>query len=201
MSIRWLVIGLTLLTVVGCSGPYRFQYHYVMIEPPGGSEGVEDDQVRILITPVPKKGLLDLAVLNKHTETIAILWDQTHFIDPFGRRQEAGEAGTSWFFRRQTWFAEDGAIAPGRELRTRVHAGSRQTYNPFSVSRQASGTVNVSTSPRALFPTSGATSSVGEAYQGREFQFVLALRLEVGVTRYPFTFRITDVDVKRTSQR
>lgn len=199
MWIRYGVIGLAFLVVVGCHSPYRFQYHYVMIDPPGGSEGIETDQVRIMVTPVPNKGLLDLSVLNKQSETIAIVWDQTHFIDPFGQRQEAGEAGISWFFRRQTWFAESDVIVPGGELRLRVHAGSHQTYNPFAVSRQASGTVSVSTLTRALFPTAGARTTVGDMYQGREFQFVLVLRMEAGVTRYPFTFRITDVDVKPSS--
>ncbi|HET9866536.1 MAG TPA: hypothetical protein VFQ06_04540, partial [Nitrospira sp.] len=92
-------------------------------------------------------------------------------------------------------------IAPGREFRARIHAGSRQTYNPFTVSRQAGGAVHVSTSPRSLLPPSGDSSAVGEAYQGREFHFILAFRMGTEIVRYPFTFRITSVDVKQPTKR
>lgn len=201
MLLGWLIIGLAGLSVAGCSQAYRFQYHYVMTDPPGGSEGVQDESVRILVTPVAKKGLLDLAITNKRIDPISIVWEQTHFIDPFGKRQLADEAGVSWFFRPQSWVADGATVDPGREFQVRVHSGSRQTYNPFTISRQESGAVNLSTSPQALMPTSGATSAIGEAYQGRDFQFILALRIDARVVHYPFTFRITQVDVQRPAER
>jgi hypothetical protein len=37
---------------------------------------------------------------------------------------------------------------------------------------------------------------VGKNYQGQEFRFVLALRRGTEVMQYPFTFRITEVDVQ-----
>jgi hypothetical protein len=187
--------------LVGCSPAYRFQYHYVMTEPPGGSEGMQDENVQILIDPVPNKGLLDLAVTNKRAEPISIEWEQTYFVDPFGKRQQANETGSGWFFRPQAWTLAGDQIAPGREFRVRVHAGSRQTYNPFTVSRQASGAVQVSTSARSLLPTSGDASAIGEAYQGREFHFILALRMGTEIVRYPFSFRITSVDVQPSAKR
>lgn len=187
--------------MVACSSPYRFQYRYTMIEPPGGSEGVEDDRVRIRLMPIPKQGILDLALSNKSTLPIAIVWDQTYFFDPFGRRQQASEAGASWFFRPMTWFSDEVAVAPGQAFRTRVQAGRHQSYNPFSVTRQASGSVHVSSLPRSLLPTSGNTSAIGETYQGRTFQFLLVLRMGEEDIEYPFKFRITDVNVQDTGEK
>lgn len=201
IGLAWLALGVMLLGLTGCSTAYRFQYHYVMTDPPGGSEGMQDENVQILIDPVPNQGLLDLAVMNKRTEPISIVWEQTYFVDPFGKRQQADEAGAGWFFRLQSWSFAGDQIAPGREFRARIHAGSRQTYNPFTVSRQASGAMHVSTSPRSLLPTSGDSSAVGKAYQGREFHFIFALRMGAEIVRYPFTFRITSVDVQQPPRR
>jgi len=201
IGLAWLALGGMLLDLAGCSSAYRFQYYYVMTDPPGGSEGMQDENVRILIDPVPNKGLLDLVVMNKRTEPISIVWEQTYFVDPFGKRQQADEAGAGWFFRPQSWSFAGDQIAPGREFRARIHAGSRQTYNPLTVSRQVGGAVHVSTSPRSLLPLSGDSSAVGEAYQGREFHFIFALRMGAEIVRYPFTFRITSVDVQQPARR
>jgi hypothetical protein len=100
------------------------------------------------------------------------------------------------WFRPSQWWHENTHIAPGASLRLQVHPGERQYYNPFSVSRTASGQVAVSGAPQPLLPTTGKTRAVGEGYQGREFRFILALRLGTEVTPYPFTFRITEVEVQ-----
>ena len=71
----------------------------------------------------------------------------------------------------------------------------RASANPFIVSRSAEGNVAVSTAPQPLLPTGGKTPTIGQAYQGREFRFILALQLDAGVTPYTFTFRITNVEV------
>jgi hypothetical protein len=187
---------LVLLGLSGCSAAYHFQYRYTMISPPGGTGGVEDAQVRIQLTPAPEAGVLHLTVANKSSQPIAIVWAQTYYIDPFGRRRQVAETGTHWFFRLREWFADDTRIAPRETLRLQVHPGGHQTYNPFTISRTAAGNVTLSTSPPPLFPTSGNTPSTGKRYQNREFRFILALRIGTNVTRYPFTFRITDVDVQ-----
>ncbi len=191
-----LVCLAVLLGMIGCSNTYRFQYRYTMIEPPGGSEGIEDDRVQIRLAPVPHRGTLNLALRNKGTQGVAIDWEETHFIDTLGRRQLATEVGTNWFLRPANWFSDRVAIAPGEAYRIQVQAGRHQSYNPFSITRQASGAVNISSQPRSLLPASGATSEVGETYKGRTFQFILALRVDGEDIRYPFTFRITDVDVQ-----
>jgi hypothetical protein len=70
------------------------------------------------------------------------------------------------------------------------------TYNPFTVSRYAGGEVVVSSTPPPFVPATGDTPTLGQAYEGREFRFVLALRLDTGITPYTFTFQITDVEVQ-----
>ncbi len=198
----WLWVGLAvLLSMIACSSPYRFQYRYTMVEPPGGSEGIEDDRVRIRLNPIPDQGILDLALSNKSTQPIAIVWNQTHFVDPFGRRQQATEAGVNWFFKPMNWFSDQVAVAPGDNFRTRVQAGRHQSYNPFSITRQAGGTVHVSSSPRSLLPTSGTTSTIGETYQGRTFQFMLVLQVGEEEVQYPFKFRITNVEVEGKGEK
>ena len=193
----WLLVCLAvLLSMTACSSTYRFQYRYTMVELPGGSEGIEDERVRIRLSPVPDRGTLNLALSNKGTQGVAIDWQETHFIDTLGRRQQATEVGANWFLRPANWFSDRVAVAPGEAYRIQVQAGRHQSYNPFSISRQASGAVNVSSSPRSLMPLSGDNADVAKTYQGRTFQFILALRVGEEDIRYPFKFRITDVDVR-----
>jgi hypothetical protein len=187
---------LILLSLSACSSTYHFRYQYALVAPSGGAEGIEDNQVRIQLYPAPENGLIQLVVANKSTQPIAIVWGQSHYIDPFGRRRPAMETGMQWFFRPREWFADDTQIDAGQTFRTRVQPGEHQTYNPFTVSRSASGEVTASTTATPLLPTGGNTRAVGQAYQGREFRFILALRLGSDVNLYPFTFRITDVAVQ-----
>jgi len=70
------------------------------------------------------------------------------------------------------------------------------SVNPLTVSRSTAGEVTVSTTPQPLLPPSGNTPSLGQAYKGREFRFILALLFDTGITSYSFTFRITDVTVQ-----
>ncbi|MGQ4810398.1 hypothetical protein NKDENANG_03858 [Candidatus Entotheonellaceae bacterium PAL068K] len=187
---------LLLLNLSGCGAAYRFQYHYTMISPPGGTEGIEDNQVHIQLAPAPQTGVMQVNIANKGSGSIAIVWQQTHYIDPFGRRRQATETGMHWFFRLREWFADETRIAPGEMLSTHVQPGSRQSYNPFVVSRVAGGDVTLSTSSHPLLPASGNTPNLGKSYKGQKFQFILTLRIGTSMTQYPFAFRITDVEVQ-----
>jgi hypothetical protein len=185
-----------LLGLSACSAPYHFRYSYTLVAPLSETEGIEDNQVRIQLSPAPASGIMQLAVVNKGTQAIAIVWGQTHYVDPFGRRRPATETGIQWFFRPREWMTDDTSIDPGQTFRARVQAGGHQTYNPFTVSRSASGDVTASPAATPLLPTGGNARAVGQAYQGREFRFILALRFGSEVTLYPFTFRITDVEIQ-----
>ncbi len=187
---------LLLFVLGGCSAAaYRFQYHYTMVSPSGGSEALEDDRLRLELTPDPEAGVLHLSLHNKTVQPLEIVWRETHYLNPLGRRRSVSESGMRWF-RPSQWLADDTRIAPGDTFRTKVHPGSPQTYNPLTISRQATGNVTVSTSPPPLFPTSGDTPTLGQRYQGQEFGFVLTVRQGQTVVRYPFRFRITDVEVR-----
>lgn len=192
----WLWSLLVVLSLSGCGAAYHFRYHYALVAPPGTTDGMEDDQARIHLSPEPEGGVMQLSIANKSAQALTIVWDQTHFIDPLGRRRPAAETGLGWFFRPREWFADDTHIAPGEERRLRVQPGERQMYNPLTVSRTAGGEVTLSSAPATLFPSAGNTAALGKSYQGREFRFVLALRRGSDTTQYPFTFRITDVDVQ-----
>ncbi len=72
----------------------------------------------------------------------------------------------------------------------------RVSLNPLTVSRSTGGEVATSTAPQPLLPMSGNTLTLGQAYKGREFRFILTLLTESGLTPYTLTFRITDVDVQ-----
>jgi hypothetical protein len=144
------------------------------------------------LSPEPAGGIMEITITNNSAQPLAIVWEQTYYIDPFGRRRHATETGIRWFFR----FTDNTHMAPGEVLRTRVQPGGPQTYNPFTVSRTASGEMALSSAPATLFPTAGDRAAVGKNYPGQEFRFVLALRRGTEVMQYPFTFRITEVDVQ-----
>lgn len=93
----------------------------------------------------------------------------------------------------------DPRLPPDPEFRPTGRATDRVSLNPFMVSRSTAGEVTVSTASQPLLPTSGNTPTLGQAYKGREFRFVLALLREAGITPYTFTFRITDVEVQKNS--
>jgi hypothetical protein len=141
--------------------------------------------------------MMQLTIANKHTEPIVLVWEQTYYLDPLGRRRSVTESGIEWF-RPSQWFSEETRIAPGDSLRLQVHPGERQSFNPFSVSRTANGQVSVSSAPQPLLPTAGKTRAAGESYQDREFHFILALRIGANTIPYAFTFRITDVEVRKS---
>jgi hypothetical protein len=85
------------------------------------------------------------------------------------------------------------------EFRPSGRPTERVSLNPFTVSRSTGGEVTVSSALPPLVPTSGTTPTLGQAYRGREFRFILALHLDARLTSYTFTFRITDVEVQQSS--
>ena len=89
---------LSLLSLSACSPTYHFRYQYALIAPPGGTEGVENDQVRVQFSPTSESGIMQLAVVNKSPQAMAIVWDQTHYIDPFRRTQSSLGNGPAMVF-------------------------------------------------------------------------------------------------------
>jgi hypothetical protein len=87
-------------------------------------------------------------------------------------------------------------LPPDPEFQPSGRPVERASANPFIVSRSTGGDVTVSTTPQPLLPTGGNAPTLGQAYKGREFRFILALQFEAGVMPYTFTFHITDVEVQ-----
>jgi hypothetical protein len=95
----------------------------------------------------------------------------------------------------------DPRLPPDVEFQPTGRPTDRVSLNPLTVSRSTAGEVTVSTVPQPLLPTSGNTPTLGQAYRGREFRFVLTLLLDTGMMPYTFTFRITDVAVQAGASR
>lgn len=230
-SRHWCRFLLVCVALSGCTAAYRFQYEYAMVAPSEQGEGIEDAHVRIRMAPTAEAGVLQLAVLNKSVQPVAVVWAQTHYVDPLGRPRPVLEAGAQGLIRSPGWFVADSKIEPGTEIITTVRPGGtagprlarpsrsavnnvdprvpaeeefdttarlqgHPAYNPFTVSRYAGGDVVVSSAPLPFLPTSGDTPTLGEAYKGREFRFILALRQDNRIITYPFIFRITSVAAK-----
>ena len=226
----WLWCVAICVSLSGCSGAYHFRYQYTMVAPDSGSGSIENERVRVHVTPTPEVGVLQLAVMNKSTQPITIVWTQTRYVDPLGQVRPAMDAGASGWFGPPGWppggtrlvqgEAFQATIRPGgfrtaRQPSLSPYAGQpdmrlpydpefqpsgrpteRVSLNPFTVSRSSGGEVAVSTTPQPLLPTSANTPTLGQAYKGREFRFILALQFDAGLTPYTFTFRITDVEVQ-----
>jgi hypothetical protein len=228
--VHWLWYVLIGLSLSGCSPAYHFRYQYAMVAQDGSDEGIENERVRVRLTPTAETGVLQLAVLNKSAQPIHIMWAQTRYVDPLGQVRPAINAEASGLFGPAGWPAEGTRIMPGEAFQVTLRPGGfrtarppslspyagqpdlrlpfdpefqpsgrpleRASANPFTVSRSSAGEVAVSTSPPPLLPTRGNTPTLGQAYKGRAFRFILALQFDAGVTPYPFTFHITDVEVQ-----
>ena len=228
--VYWLWYVLIGISLSGCSPTYHFRYQYTMVAPDGSKEGIENERVRVRLTPTAETGGLQLAVLNKSTQPIYIMWTQTRYVDPLGQVRPAINAEASGLFSPAGWPAEGTRIMPGEAFQVTLRPGGfrtarppslspyagqpdlrlpfdpefqpsgrpleRASANPLTISRSSAGELAVSTTPQPLLPTRGNTPTLGQAYKGRDFRFILALQFDASVTPYTFTFRITDVEVQ-----
>ncbi|GIX46286.1 MAG: hypothetical protein KatS3mg131_0497 [Candidatus Tectimicrobiota bacterium] len=170
-----------------------------MVAPAGGSEGVTTPQVHLQLLPTAEPGVLHLRLINTGTSPLAVLWEQSYYVDPQGQRRPAVPASPRAWWRPQDWLPAETPLAAGATLQTTVRPDGPPRYNPLTISRTASGEVTVSAAPRPLLPATGNRPEAGKAYEGQSFRFVLTLRHGREVVAYPFTFRITAVEVERRS--
>ena len=85
VPVRWLWYVAICVSLSGCSAAYHFRYQYTMVAPDNGSDGIENDRVRVHVTPTTEVGVLQLTVMNKSTQPITIVWTQTRYVDPLGQ--------------------------------------------------------------------------------------------------------------------
>ena len=228
--VHWLWYVLIGISLGGCSPTYHFRYQYTMVAPDGSNEGIENERVRVRVTPTAETGVLQLTVLNKSAQPIYIMWTQTRYVDPLGQVTPSHQRRGLRLVQPCRLAGQGTRIMPGEAFQVTLRPGGfrtarppslspyagqpdlrlpfdpefqpsgrpmeRASANPFTVSRSTAGEVAVSTTPQPLLPTRGNTPTLGQAYKGREFRFILALQFDAGVTPYTFTFRITDVEVQ-----
>lgn len=135
--IPWLCSVLALAALSGCSAQYQFRYHYDLVAPTAGSDGIEDERVRVRVNPTAEAGVLQLTVINKGLQPMTIVWDQTRYIDPLGQSRATISAESSGVFGLQPWPVHGTPVVPGEAFQTAVRpAGLRtarvQSLSPFA---------------------------------------------------------------------
>jgi hypothetical protein len=202
-----------------CSVAHRYHYDYTLKAPDKGVAGViENDQVRVQVTPTEALGVVQLAVTNKSLEPVAVAWQESYFVNPHGHRHQAVNTGQG-IIRAPDASMREGGIAPGATWRGTVQPGGapastpRQAessryqgdlspvdrqlvLNPLTVTLYEGGEVALGSPASSFLPNAGNAPAVAEAYKGQEFHLVLGLQTGDDVTPYRFTFVITDVQVR-----
>ena len=203
-----------------CSATHQYHYDYALKASGERAGGViENDQVRVQAVPTEALGIVQLAVINKSLEPVAVAWQESYFVNPHGHRHQAVNPDQG-IIRAPDAAMREGAIAPGTMWRATVQPGGTPTTRPLQVepSRYQQGGLSpvdrqlvlnpltltiyeggemVLGSPASSFlPNAGNAPAVAEAYKGQEFHLVLGLQSGGDVTPYRFTFVITDVQVR-----
>ncbi len=133
----WLGCLLAFVTLSGCSAPYQFRYHYTLIAPADGTDGIDDERVRVRVNPSPDVGVLQLTVINKSLQPVTIEWEQTRYIDPLGHSRATLDAGAGGFFKPQGWPAGGTRIVPGEAFQTTIRPAGLRTARVQSLSPYA----------------------------------------------------------------
>lgn len=213
------VLTLTALAVA-CSAPHQFRYDYALKASGKAAEGViENDRLRVQVTPTTALGVVHVAVTNKSLEPAAVAWGETYFVNPHGHRHQAIDRNQA-VIRAPDASMREGGIAPGATWRGTLQPGGapasspRQAessryqgdlspvdrqlvLNPLTVTVYEGGEVALGSAASSFMPGAGNTPELAETYRGEEFHLVLGLRAGGDVTPYRFDFVITNVQVLR----
>src|SRR2546423_459316 len=95
---RWLWCGLVCVSLSACSAAYHFRYQYTLIAAAGSRGGIDNERLRILVTPTDEVGVLQLNIMNKSTQPITVVWTRTQYVDPLGHVRPAIDAGPTGLF-------------------------------------------------------------------------------------------------------
>ncbi|MGE3536217.1 MAG: hypothetical protein AB7N91_02125 [Candidatus Tectimicrobiota bacterium] len=147
----WCVLALLLCS--GCSAPYHFRYQSTLVAPADGSDSIEDERVRVRVTPTTETGVLQLTVINKTLQPLTIVWSQTYYVDPLGRQRPTLDASTPGIFGPQPWPTSGTRVVPGDALQTMVRPAGLRTARVQSLSPYAGQLdMHVPPSPEARTP-------------------------------------------------
>ena len=211
----WCVVLAALLN--SCSAAHQYHYDYALKASGERAAGViEDDQVRVQVVPTEAPGVVQLAVINKSLEPVAVAWRESYFVNPHGHRHQAVNTDQG-IIRAPDASMREGAIAPGATWRATLQPGSTPTtrpsqaepsryrqgslspvdrqlvLNPLTVTLREGGEVALTSPGSSFLPSTGNTPALAEAYRGQEFHLVLGLQTGNDIIPYRFTFVITDV--------
>ena len=120
----WCVALAALLS--SCSVVHRYHYDYTLKAPDKGVAGfIENDQVRVQVTPTEALGVVQLVVTNKSLEPVAVAWQESYFVNPHGHRHQAVNTDQG-IIRAPDASMREGDIAPGATWRVTVQPGGAQ---------------------------------------------------------------------------
>ena len=204
----------------GCSAAHQYHYDYALKASGERAGGVvENDQVRVQAVPTAALGVVQVAVINKSLEAVAVAWRESYFVNPHGHRHQAVNPDQA-VIRAPDASMREGAIAPGATWRGTLRPGSTPTtqplqaepsryqqgdlspvdrqlvLNPLTVTVYEGGDMVLGSPASSFLPNAGNTPELAQAYKGQEFHLVLGLQTGGDVTPYRFTFVITDVRVR-----
>lgn len=125
----WCVALAALLS--SCNTAHQYRYDYALKASGGRAEGViENDQVRVQVTPTAALGVVQMAVTNKGLEHVAVAWQESYFVNPQGHRHQAVNPNQG-IIRAPDAAMREGGIAPGATWRAIVQPGGAPTNRPL----------------------------------------------------------------------
>ena len=128
---RFWVRCVVLAALLGsCSAAHQYHYDYVLKASGERAGGViENDRVRVQAVPTETLGVVQLAVINKSLEPVAVAWRESYFVNPHGHRHQAVNTDQG-IIRAPDASMREGAIAPGATWRAIVQPGGTPTTQP-----------------------------------------------------------------------
>ncbi len=114
-----------------CNAAHRYHYDYALRAPDKRMEGViENEEVRVRVAPTEVPGVVQLAVINKSLQPVAVAWRESYFVNPHGHRHQAINTNQG-IIRAPDASMREGAIAPGATWRGTVQPGGAQATRPL----------------------------------------------------------------------
>ncbi len=125
----WCVVLAAILS--SCNTAHQYRYDYVLKASGDHAEGIiEDDQVQVQATPTAVPGVVQMVVTNKSLEPVAVVWQESYFVNPHGHRYQAVNTDQN-IIRAPDASMREGVIAPGTTWRGTVQPGGTPTTRPL----------------------------------------------------------------------
>src|SRR5215831_18654728 len=123
VHLRWLWCVCVCVSLSACSAAYHFRYQYALVAADSSRGGVDNERLRILVTPTDEVGVLQLNIMNKSAQPITVVWTRTQYVDPLGHVRPVIDARASGLFGPPTWPADGTLIVPGAAFQATIRPG------------------------------------------------------------------------------